>query len=264
MKNRKYIKSLQSLCSNYKADIVDGPFGSNLKRCDYRTEGIPVLKIQNIKRFQIELKKMDYVNSDKYNELKRHSYSNGDIVMTKLGNPLGASAIVNEMDDGLIVADLVRIRANKIKFVEKAFNEKDSKSILRYGDVLTNIVGASIGRTAIFDCNESANINQAVCILRCKKTVLNNQYLCFLLNSPFLVTYLHDNEINNARANLSLTFFRELEIPIPPLNKQKGIVFKIDQLQAETKHLEKIYQQKIADLEELKKSILQKAFEGEL
>jgi len=50
--------------------------------------------------------------------------------------------------------------------------------------------------------------------------------------------------------------YRELEIPIPPLNKQKGIVFKIDQLQAETKHLEKIHQQKIADLEELKKSIL--------
>ncbi len=32
----------------------------------------------------------------------------------------------------------------------------------------------------------------------------------------------------------------------------------------ETKRLEAIYQQKLEDLEELKKSILQKAFEGEL
>ncbi len=39
---------------------------------------------------------------------------------------------------------------------------------------------------------------------------------------------------------------------------------KLDNLSGEVKKLEAIYQQKLADLEELKKSILQKAFEGEL
>jgi len=48
------------------------------------------------------------------------------------------------------------------------------------------------------------------------------------------------------------------------IEKQKQIVRKLDTLQTETKRLEKIYQQKITDVEELKKSILQKAFEGEL
>ena len=47
-------------------------------------------------------------------------------------------------------------------------------------------------------------------------------------------------------------------------SEQKQIVQKLDALQTETKRLEKIYQQKLTDLEELKKSILQKAFEGEL
>ncbi len=46
---------LQSLCDNFKQDIVDGPFGSELQRKDYVSEGIPVLKIQNIKPFAIEL-----------------------------------------------------------------------------------------------------------------------------------------------------------------------------------------------------------------
>jgi len=114
MKVENNIKTLKELCHNYKADIVDGPFGSSMKRSDYFTEGVPVLKIQNIKPFKIELKNTDFVKKEKYEELKRHSYKKGDIILTKLGAPLGASAIVEDIDNGLIVADLVRIRAGKI------------------------------------------------------------------------------------------------------------------------------------------------------
>lgn len=53
-------------------------------------------------------------------------------------------------------------------------------------------------------------------------------------------------------------------IPLPPIIEQQKIVQKLDALSAETKKLEAIYQQKINDLEELKKSVLQKAFSGEL
>jgi type I restriction enzyme S subunit len=114
MKNGLPIKPLQSLCDDFKQDIVDGPFGSELQRKDYITQGVPVLKIQNVKPFGIELKKMDYVSTAKFQELRRHSYRRGDIVLTKLGRPLGASAIVEDTDEGLIVADLVRIRAQRI------------------------------------------------------------------------------------------------------------------------------------------------------
>jgi type I restriction enzyme S subunit len=108
-------KQLQTFCDDVKADIVDGPFGSNMKRSDYTTEGIPVLKIQNVKPFKIIVKKMDYVSKKKYEELQRHSYKTGDIIITKLGDPLGVSAIVPaELKKGIIVADLVRVRATKI------------------------------------------------------------------------------------------------------------------------------------------------------
>ncbi|MEQ1882515.1 MAG: restriction endonuclease subunit S [Burkholderiales bacterium] len=114
MKKGWPIKPLQSLCDDFKQDIVDGPFGSELQRKDYITEGVPVLKIQNVKPFAIELKRMDYVSAAKFQELRRHSYRRGDIVMTKLGRPLGVSAIVEDLDEGVIVADLVRIRAQQI------------------------------------------------------------------------------------------------------------------------------------------------------
>ena len=48
------------------------------------------------------------------------------------------------------------------------------------------------------------------------------------------------------------------------LVEQKSIVSKLDALTGETKKLEAIYQKKLADLDELKKSVLKKAFEGEL
>ena len=59
--------------------------------------------------------------------------------------------------------------------------------------------------------------------------------------------------------------FDEVYIPYPvSLKEQKSIVKQLNALSTETKKLEAIYQQKIEDLEELKKSILQKAFKGEL
>lgn len=59
--------------------------------------------------------------------------------------------------------------------------------------------------------------------------------------------------------------FDHIKIPFPiSLQEQQTIVRQLDALRAETQKLEAVYQKKIADLEELKKSILQKAFAGEL
>jgi len=63
---------------------------------------------------------------------------------------------------------------------------------------------------------------------------------------------------------VSKEFIDNYLIPMPSFDEQKAIVQKLDTLSVETKKLETIYQQKLNDLEELKKSVLQKAFNGEL
>lgn len=63
---------------------------------------------------------------------------------------------------------------------------------------------------------------------------------------------------------LKLGMIKELQINLPSLLEQKDVVAKLDGISSEAKKLETIYQTKLADLEELKKSILQKAFNGEL
>ena len=157
-----------------------------------------------------------------------------------------------------------RLLMEKRKYVDERFNLKDKKSILRNGDVLTNIVGASIGRTAIFDLDEIANINQAVCLIRCEPALLDNFYLTYLLNSPLFRQVLHDNEVDNARANLSLGFFSRLAVPSPPIQSQREIVSELDGFHREIRRLESIYQQKLTALDELKKSLLHQAFSGQL
>ena len=64
--------------------------------------------------------------------------------------------------------------------------------------------------------------------------------------------------------NFSLKSMRNYTLTLPPLKQQQQIVEVIDGIQRQTLSLESKYQQELNSLEELKKSILEKAFAGEL
>jgi type I restriction enzyme, S subunit len=68
----------------------------------------------------------------------------------------------------------------------------------------------------------------------------------------------------SAQDNLNMEKFENEYFPIPPLAEQRAIVGRLEALSAETGRLEAVYRQKVAALEALKKSVLAKAFEGEL
>jgi type I restriction enzyme S subunit len=82
--------------------------------------------------------------------------------------------------------------------------------------------------------------------------------------SPQIFKQANDGATGTAQKTVSLKVLRNLQVPKVSLSKQKSIVAKLDALSAETKKLESIYQQKLAALEELKKSVLHKAFTGGL
>ena len=63
---------------------------------------------------------------------------------------------------------------------------------------------------------------------------------------------------------LKIDMIKELEIALPSLAEQQRIVSTMDSIRNETQRLESIYQQKLAALEELKKSLLHQAFTGAL
>lgn len=92
-------------------DIVDGPFGSNLKASEYISDGVPVVRLQNIDRHRFVLKNIQYVSEAKAKDLARHTFIPGDILITKLGDPLGKACIApTSIEKGVLVADVVRAR----------------------------------------------------------------------------------------------------------------------------------------------------------
>ena len=134
--------NLSEATDNWKEDIVSGPFGSNLLTTDYQSNGTPIIRLQNIQRFQFLNKDIKYVNTAKADELKRHSFKAGDLVLAKLGDPIGKTCIAPEsLKEGIIVADVVRIRISK-KYVTKYF-EYCLNSNLVLNQLTKGIVGST-------------------------------------------------------------------------------------------------------------------------
>jgi len=63
---------------------------------------------------------------------------------------------------------------------------------------------------------------------------------------------------------LTVPNIKESKLLLPPLTEQNVIAQNLDSLKEETQHLTHLYERKLAALEELKKSLLQQAFNGEL
>jgi len=106
---------LEEIVPNAREDIVDGPFGSNMKASEYVDKGIPIIRLQNISRNQFVYKNIRFISPKKAAQLKRHSFSKDDIVITKLGSPLGEACLVpSNIEWGILVADVVRVRTNDL------------------------------------------------------------------------------------------------------------------------------------------------------
>ena len=77
-----------------------------------------------------------------------------------------------------------------------------------------------------------------------------------LADNDFVEYLLQSLGKGSVQDSINMGTFKGKLFPFPPFEKQKQIVQKLDALSTETKKLEIIYQKKIDNLEELKKSIL--------
>ena len=142
------------------------------------------------------------------------------------------------------------------KYLEDSFNERQKKSILKTGDFLINIVGASIGRAAEYSLNRKANINQAVALVRLKKGIINNSYLSSYLNSERAFQMYDSMKSDTGRANLSLQDIGNLIILTPSIYLQKQYADFVTQVKKQKATVQK----SIDKLETLKKSLMQDYF----
>jgi type I restriction enzyme S subunit len=89
----------------------------------------------------------------------------------------------------------------------------------------------------------------------------DHSFLTYMLNLKNLRSFARQA----AQPVISNSSLKDVVLTFPKsLTEQKNIVNKLDELSEQTKKLEEVYIKKMADLEELKKSVLNKAFTGEL
>ena len=151
-------------------------------------------------------------------------------------------------------------------FISKKQASELRKGFAKDGDILLSHKG-TVGRCAVLKTNNPFVVltPQLTYYRIRKKSKLFNRFLYYYFKSPrFLSTLNHIAGAGSTRAYIGIT--RQLDLPIsfPTLENQKLLAGKFDELMVESRRLQVIYQKKLSSLTELKQSLLQKAFSGEL
>ena len=194
-------------------------------------------------------------------------------VTSKIGSgatPRGGKASYKEEGISLIRSMNVHdfyFKKKNLAFIDDKQADALSNVTLQEKDVLLNITGASIARCCMIPKEYlPARVNQHVSIIRAKKDIINPVFLASLLTSKYFKDQILEiGEQGATRQAITKVQLENFHISYPKeIEKQEKVIQNINLIKAETKKLEAIYTQKIADLEEMKKSVLQKAFSGQL
>ena len=158
--------------------------------------------------------------------------------------------------------ELILENVNRVSY--ETYLKWTKRAVPKAGDLIL-AREAPAGNIAVIPENIEVCLGQRTVLLRPKKDRLISKYLAYLILSKEVQEILLSHSTGATVQHINMKDIRAFRIyNLSDLKEQISIVQRLDALKSETKKLETVYQKKIADLEELKKSILQKAFVGEL
>ncbi|MCB0368465.1 MAG: restriction endonuclease subunit S [Bdellovibrionales bacterium] len=157
------------------------------------------------------------------------------------------------------------------RFLPDSYSKKYSDFLLNDGDLviaMTDMAGTpkilAIPTLVKKMNNQSFLLNQRVGKLTDFSADIYIPYLRYYLSAPKTRDYLQSKGVKGVQINLSKVEIMNTPLKLPNLKIQKSIVVELDMLSHKTRELEAIFQRKIVELEELKKSYLHEAFSGKL
>ncbi len=164
------------------------------------------------------------------------------------------------------------VRPDGFEFEAKMFisEEKDRllrKGKLQRGDVVLTTRG-TIGNVGIYSDDipfANIRINSGMLILRPNRSALLPSFLFELFRSEIVKEQIRKQTTGTAQPQLPIKTLVNFTIPVPTkLDDQAALVRKLRAFEPETQRLTRLYERKLAALEELKKSLLHQAFNGDL
>lgn len=259
------LKKVKAQLKIYRESVLNAAFTGKLSsefrilNSELRTRKVPDIVISG---------KTGIQKNELPKEWKKLKLKDLSVLITKGASPKWQGFNYTNDNSQLLFVTSENVRENyldieKPKFLQLEFNTKQKRSSLKYGDVLFNLVGASIGRATIYNLDRKANINQAVSVIRLTENLIN-KYLCYFLNSELAKQTYMKNIVDVARANLSLFDVSNLLIPTPTVNEQQKIVEEIETRLSVCDKMEETIETALAKSESLRQSILKQAFEGKL
>ncbi len=164
------------------------------------------------------------------------------------------------------------VRSDGFLFEELLFIDEDRDTLLRKGKLSRNDViittRGTIGNLALYDESvpyENIRINSGMLILRPNTEIIEPSYLFEIMRSGIVKRQIAEKVSGAAQPQLPIKTLYTFTIPVAKTRtKQLELVGLIKIIESQYKNLERLYNTKITTLDELKKSLLQKAFNGEL
>ena len=214
------------------------------------------------------LQKMFPQNGEKVPEIRFDGFTEdweqrklGDIT-TKIGSgktPKGGAAAYKDDGIALIRSQNVngdRVDLSDVVFIDEQTDEDMKNSRVLKGDVLLNITGASIGRSAVFTRELRANVNQHVCIIRTKGSDASPEFIQLNIISSNGQNQIDSFQAGGGREGLNFHQIGKMEFLYPGIEEQQ----KIGQYFANLDHLITLHQRKCDELQSIKKFMLQNMF----
>lgn len=100
-----------------KWSFTGGPFGSNLKASDYTSEGIRIIQLQNIGDGEFNDEYKIYTSEEKADELLSCNIYAGEIILSKMGDPVGRACIIpDNLKRCVMASDGIRLVVNETKY----------------------------------------------------------------------------------------------------------------------------------------------------
>lgn len=174
-------------------------------------------------------------------------------------------------DDGeVVVLRMGNLQNGEIDWSNLAYtsDEEDIKKyLLKPGDILFNRTNSPelVGKTSIYRGEMPAIYAGYLIKLDYEKNIVVGDYLNYYLNSSKAKEYYMQVKTDGvSQSNINAKKIGEFEIPLPSLPEQHEIVRLIDDLLARERAAQQAAEQALASIDLMKKSILARAFRGEL
>jgi type I restriction enzyme S subunit len=171
----------------------------------------------------------------------------------------------NVSDEGIIVLRSSNVQNDELDFsdIVRVNCRVKEKVMVRDGDILMCSRNGSkrlVGKTAtIKNLKEPMTFGTFMMIIRGEY----NSYLAWFFKSTEFRKQIAGGE-NTMINQITRYMLDDVIVSFPPKKELEKVIEKLNELSEQIKKLEEVYKKKMADLEELKKSVLNKAFTGEL